>query len=238
MLNLATKFRPSPESFELAFNAGFRCAELYLDRQVLEQCDEVIEMAKQWDMKYAMHFPNKPNLEQSHLEACAELFAQLNASAIVMHPPMMRRFADSLKTISSELVLAIETMRVPKDELVSWVSENGAVTIDVEHVWQFTLPGAPLEDFFQLLRQVFESNGQCVHHIHMPGFLPGQGEHRPMYTSREFCRGVFDILADHNYSGLVVSEVDIPFQNRFDLRMDVLLYEAWLEERLTRTIAT
>lgn len=65
----------------------------------------------------------------------------------------------------------------------------------------------------------------------MPGYLPGQGEHRPMYTSREFCLGVFDILADHKYDGLVVSEVDMAFQNRFDLQMDVLLYEGWVAAR-------
>ena len=235
MLNLATKFRPAPAAFKLAFDAGFRCAELYLDREVLEQCDEVIETAKQWNMRYALHFPNKPNLDESHLKACASLFTELDASAIVVHPPMMKRFAEPLRAISSKLVLAIETMRVPRDEIIGWVGANGPVTIDVEHVWQFTIPDAPIEEFFDLLRRVFETHGHCIRHVHMPGFLPGQGEHRPMYTSREFCRGVFDILADHNYSGLVVSEVDMPFQNQFDLRMDVLFYEGWLSERLTTT---
>lgn len=234
MLKLATKFLPVPAAFELAFEAGFRHAEFYLNRDVLERVDEVLKLAAQWPMSYALHFPNKPNLEPFHLQECSRLFSELNASAMVMHPPMMKRFAESLKAINSNLVLAIETMRVPQDELVSWVGEHGAVTLDVEHIWQFTLPGQPIETFFHLLADVFQQHANCVKHVHMPGFLPGQGEHRPMYTSREFCRGVFDILADHNYQGLVVSEVDMLFQNSCDLRMDVLLYERWQQERQSR----
>ena len=102
------------------------------------------------------------------------------------------------------------------------------MTLDIEHIWKFSLHDAPLEKLFTLVRGVFERASHCIRHIHMPGYLPGPTEHRPMYTSREFCMGVFDILADHDFAGLVVSEVDMQFQNYFELRMDTLLFERWL----------
>lgn len=231
MLRIATKFLPEKAAFEQAFRAGFRHAEFFLNAEVLERVDEVIETAQQFDMRYALHFPNKAGLANSHLEACAKMFTQLHASAIVMHPPMLRKYEEPLRAINRDLVLAIETMRVPKEELLQWVAKHKAVTLDMEHIWMFTLPGAPIDEFLALVRSIFQQHGDCVKHVHMPGHLPGQGEHRPMYTSREFCLGVFDILAEFQYDGLVVSEVNMPFQNPFDLRMDVLLYEGWLAHK-------
>jgi sugar phosphate isomerase/epimerase len=233
MLRLATKFLPEPVAFEQAYDAGFRHAELFLNADVLDRAVEVIAIARNYDMRYALHFPNRPGLEDSQLRACATLFEELQASAIVIHPPMLRQYEERMKAINPDLVLAIETMRVPKDEFLTWVSQHGAVTLDMEHIWMFTLPGSPIDEFFHLVRSIFQHHANCVKHVHMPGYLPGQGEHRPMYTSREFCLGVFDILAEYQYDGLVVSEVDMPFQNRFDLKMDVLLYENWLHQRST-----
>ncbi|MCR9200315.1 MAG: hypothetical protein NXI04_16900 [Planctomycetaceae bacterium] len=231
MLNLATKFRPEPVAFQRAFESGFRCAEFFLNREVLENVTQVACWAEAFDMRYALHFPNKPDLDDHHLENCVQLYHSLQASAMVMHPPMIRRFKERLHDIDPTLVLAIETMRVPPDEIVDWVGQQRHVTLDMEHIWCFTLPGKPLDAFFHLLDRIFTAHGNCVKHVHMPGFLPGQGEHRPMYTSREFCLGVFDVLADHQYRGLVVSEVDMAFQNPFDLQMDVLLYQGWADAR-------
>lgn len=228
MLNLATKFRPEPAAFELAFRAGFRCAEFFLNRELLEDSQQIAELASGYRMKYALHFPNKPNLEEQHLRHCVQLYRDVGATAMVMHPPMHGRFAAALRKIDPSLVLAVETMRVPREEIVAWVGQQQQVTLDVEHIWSFTLPGEPISVFFELLDRILNVHANCVKHVHMPGYLPGQGEHRPMYTSREFCLGVFEILSRHRYDGLVVSEVDMQFQNPFDLRMDVLLYEGWL----------
>ena len=231
MLNLATKFRPGRLEFEQAYAAGFRCAELYLSAEILEQVDDILAMAQQFDMRYAMHFPNKPVLGDQHLEAIARLFDGLSASAIVIHPPMLKRYQQAMRTIHSDIVLAEETMRVPLETFQEWVSDREAVTLDIEHVWKFTLHDAPMNELFRLIRSVFDRSADHIRHIHMPGYLPGQGEHRPMYTSREFCLGVFDILADFNFTGLVVAEVDMPFQNPHDLQMDRLLYERWQQLR-------
>ncbi|MDG1897269.1 MAG: hypothetical protein P8J37_20425 [Fuerstiella sp.] len=231
MLKIATKFLPEPPAFRRAFDAGFRSSEIFLNAAVLECVDDVVTMSRGFDMDYALHFPNKPELNESHLKNCCRLADELSVSAVVIHEPMFRRYADSLKAIDSRIPLAIENQRVPSADLSAWVQERGAVTLDIEHIWMFSLPDATLDELFGLVRDVFESASECVRHIHMPGYLPGQGEHRPMYTSREFCMGIFDILADYNFAGLVVSEVDMQFQNEFDLRMDMLLFERWLDLR-------
>lgn len=232
MFRLATKFLPEPAAFERAYMAGFRHAEFFLNADVLEGADDVIANARLYDMSYALHFPNKPGLNEAHLRACVKMFDELRASAIVLHPPMLRKYAEPLRAISRNLVLAVETMRVPRDEILSWVQQHQAVTLDMEHLWMFTMPGTPLAEFLSVVRSIFQNHSACVKHVHMPGYLPGQGEHRPMYTSREFCMGVFDILAEYKYDGLVVSEVNVPFQNSFELKMDVLLYENWLDQRV------
>ena len=231
MLRLATKFLPERSAFQQAHDAGFRHAEFFLNRDLLERVDDILALARQFDMRYALHFPNKADLQEVHLQECVRLFHEVNASAIVIHPPLLKKYADQLRAIDSGVVLAIETMRVPADELLAWVEQHQAVTLDMEHIWMFTLPEASLDEFLKLVRSVFQHHAHCVKHVHMPGQLPGHGEHRPMYTSREFCLGVFDILADFSFDGLVVSEVDMPYQNPFYLRMDALLYEGWLHKR-------
>ncbi|MCP4857258.1 MAG: hypothetical protein GY903_22475 [Fuerstiella sp.] len=231
MLKLATKFLPEPFAFQQAYDAGFRNAELYLNAAVLERVDEVVRISRDLEMDFALHFPNKPELNEVHLRNCCRLADELDVSAIVIHEPMYRRYAEPLRVIDSMIPLAIENQRVPADSFAAWVHERGSVTLDIEHIWKFSLHDAPIEKLFALVRDVFERASECIRHIHMPGYLPGPTEHRPMYTSREFCMGVFDILADHDFAGVVVSEVDMPFQNCFELRMDTLLFERWLDLR-------
>lgn len=231
MLKIATKFLPELSAFKQAYDAGFRNVEIFLNSAVLERVDDVVRMSHGFDMNYALHFPNKPELDESHLRNCCRLAEELNVTAVVIHEPMFRRYIESLTAIDSNIPLAIENQRVPAADLAAWVQERGSVTLDIEHIWMFSLPEATMEQLFALVREVFEAASECIKHIHMPGYLPGQGEHRPMYTSREFCTGVFDILADYDFAGLVVSEVDMQFQNEFELRMDMLLFERWLDLR-------
>ena len=231
MLKLATKFLPERPAFKQAYDAGFRNAELYLNAAVLACVDDVVEISRDFEMNFALHFPNKPELNETHLRNCCRLADELDVSAVVIHEPMFRRYAELLRAIDPKIPLAIENQRVPADRLAAWVHEQGSVTLDIEHIWKFSLHDAPIEELFALVQGVFKRASACIKHIHMPGYLPGPTEHRPMYTSREFCMGVFDILADHNFVGLVVSEVDMPFQNHFELRMDTLLFERWLDIR-------
>jgi hypothetical protein len=65
----------------------------------------------------------------------------------------------------------------------------------------------------------------------MPGYLPGHGEHRPMYCSRDLVLASFSLLEDAGYQEFVVSEVNPEFQTSCDLQMDVLLAQRWQQLR-------
>ncbi|MBI2481182.1 MAG: hypothetical protein HYV60_21850, partial [Planctomycetia bacterium] len=68
-------------------------------------------------------------------------------------------------------------------------------------------------------------------HVHLPGYAPGGDEHRPMYCCREMVLPVLTLLADYEFDGLIVSEVNPQFQNVHELQMDVLLFERWQQLR-------
>ena len=56
-----------------------------------------------------------------------------------------------------------------------------------------------------------------------------------MYCSRDMVFAVLSLFERYRFSGLVVSETELAYQNPIDLRMDVLLFDRWREvERANR----
>jgi hypothetical protein len=134
-----------------------------------------------------------------------------------------------------DIRLAVENHGRGPEPFAAWL-RNDWLTLDVEHLWMFTMPGAPLQALLEKVASILREVGDRLRHVHMPGHLPGLPEHRPMYCSRDMVFGVFSLLADAGYDGLIVSEVAVDFQTPQDLRMDVLLFESWRarQERLPR----
>ena len=230
MLKLATKFRPEREAFLRACRTGFRNAEIYLNRDLLEDYEAILRLGHEFPLNYAIHFPNRGDLDYEHLYACVELYRSLGCKALVIHQPMFDRYADELRQIDNEIVLAIENHHVKKKGFADWMDAREFVTIDVEHIWVHTLKNQPVENVVRFVSNLFDEHAHRIRHIHMPGCIPGMGEHRPMYTSRDMVLPVFDILDRHNFDGLIVSEIGLEYQNDQDMRMDVLLFEGWFEK--------
>jgi len=84
-----------------------------------------------------------------------------------------------------------------------------------------------LESLLKELEAFLSRFGDKLRHVHMPGYWPGFGEHRPMYCAREMVFPVLALLQKTGFEGQVVSEVNQQFQNLQELRMDVLLFDAW-----------
>ena len=105
------------------------------------------------------------------------------------------------------------------------------LTLDVEHYWAFTLRDAPLPRLFDGLGGFLAEHAGKLHHVHLPGYLPGQPEHRPMYCSRDMVLGVLTLLESAGFTGLIVSEVNPEYQNVCDLQMDILLFQRWRQLR-------
>ncbi len=229
MLRLATKFKPDAPAFETAVRAGFHHAELWTDADVLLGWRRVADLARAYPLGYALHFPNRLDQPPEVLRGAVELYRALDARALVLHQPHMDRYGAALLALDPDLRLAVENHRI--DSIDGWAGPNPGLALDVEHLWMFDNDHRPLGEILAFVRDILHRYAPKLQHVHLPGYLPGQAQHRPMYCSRDLCLGVFDLLASVGFTGLVVSEVNEEFQNEHDLRMDVLLFERWLKGR-------
>jgi sugar phosphate isomerase/epimerase len=237
MVKLATKFAPEPAAFELAHQAGYRCAELWTDTAVLANWQSVVEQAAARPLEYVLHFPNRKDLGPETLEQAVQLSAALGCRAMVIHEPHHAKYADVLLGLDPNLCLAVENHRFDPAGFERWATQHDNLTLDVEHLWLFTLADAPLERLLETLSDFLERFGSKLRHVHLPGYLPGFDEHRPMYCAREMVLPVLSLLENSEFEGFAVSEVETEFQNPNDLRMDVLLFDTWQKQYAAGGIA-
>jgi len=237
MLKLATKFRPEPQAFETAIAAGFQHAEFWLGAEFLRETD-IAEIAEKYPLTYALHCPNRGDLDADVLWRMVELYRRLDIKALVIHQPMYRRYAAALRELEPNIRLGVENHRLDLEELDQWAAENDWLTLDVEHLWKFTLKDVPLESLLEHLHSFLKSYAEKVIHVHLPGYWPGNREHRPMRSAPEMIRPVFSLLAEFQFPGLVVSEADSEFQTLETLRQDVELYNSWLAEQQPESAPT
>jgi hypothetical protein len=227
MIGIATKFAPRSPSFETARQAGFRRAELWTDAAVLAGWQSVARLARSYPFDYAIHFPNRLDQPPEVLDAAVGLYRALDAGALILHQPHQDRHGAKLAERCPGIRLAVENHHLNPDELTTWAESNPGLALDIEHLWMFTLAGAALAQVLAEVERFLERFAGKLYHVHLPGYLPGQPEHRPMYCSRDLVLGVLDLLERFHFEGLIVSEVNPEFQNIHDLTMDVLLFERW-----------
>jgi hypothetical protein len=227
MLKLATKFAPTASAFATAHEAGFAWAEIYLDAAILANWQEAVALAGACPLGYALHFPNRLRDPGPALEQTVALYRGIAARCVVIHQPMFDRHAEALLRLGPELSLAIENHHLTPEALIDWAEKAPGMALDIEHLWAYTWPDVPLAQLLQEVRGFLGRFGGKLRHVHLPGYLPGQPWHRPMYCSRDLVFGMFALLDEMGFEGLVVSEVEVEFQCLHELRMDVLLFEAW-----------
>lgn len=197
----------------------------------------VVATAKQYPLDYALHFPNRQELSDVAVEGIVDLYKALGVRVMVIHRPQYELFAHALYHLDLSLVLAVENHRLNSYEFEEWAQLNDWLTLDVEHLWKFTLQDTSVEKLESFLCDFLERHSHKVRHVHLPGYapglVPGYDEHRPMYCSRDMVFRVLDLLENVGHDGLVVSEVIEEFQNPLDLRMDRLLFDRWREQHRT-----
>jgi hypothetical protein len=230
MLRLATKFVPERHAFEMAYRAGFRFAEIWLGPSVLADHANLVKLARDYPNGYVLHFPNRLDLTQPMLAQAVDLYLSLDCRCMVIHQPMHDKYRDELLRLEPSLRLAVENHKLTPEGFTEWAERNSGLTLDVEHVWKFTMRDAPLPRLVDWVQAFLARYGDKLLHVHLPGYWPGLDEHRPMYCAREMIFPVLSLLADVGFEGLVVSEVNPQFQNAQELRMDVLLFEAWRQK--------
>lgn len=227
MLKLSTKFAPELSGFELAWEAGYRYAEFWLDQKILQNLDDTIRLSKSYPFGYALHCPNQLDLSQQTLENLTILYRETRASCLIIHDLQFARYSAWLKQLSPEMVLAVENHEFSWDQFMEWQDGYDFLTLDIEHLWLFTLQSGSLSEVCSRVRDFLGKSGPKLKHVHLPGYSPGNIEHRPMYCSRDFVFAMFDLLGEFDFQGLIVSEVEMQFQNPQDLLMDRLLFDRW-----------
>lgn len=230
MLKIATKFAPEVPAFETAWKAGFRFAEFWLSTDLLKRVDTIVEQAKRYPLAYVPHLPNK-KVDKNAVERVIRLYRGLNCQAMVLHQPMMDAWGAAFAEQAPEMKLAVENHVLDEEQFWDWAEKNPGLNLDVEHLWLFTLKGATLNQVSETLARFLKKYKQKLNHVHLPGYIPGGDEHRPMYCSRDFVFMVWDQLHAAGYEQFVVSEVNGSYQTLQDLKMDLLLFERWRELR-------
>lgn len=226
-MQLATKFKPDADApFQTAVAAGLRCAELWTGPDVLADWRAVVERAERFDLRYALHFPNRRDLTDDQLRAFVELYRALGCRSATIHQLEYDRYGEAVQKLG-DVCLAVENSHLDVPGFHRWAEANRYLTFDVEHVWFLTMPESPLSDVLPFIADFLTKHAAKIRHVHMPGYTPGLPDHRPMYTAPEFVTQSLSLLRDAGYDGLVVSETDVEFQNLDDLRKDCELFDAW-----------
>ncbi len=229
MLRAATKFRPERKAFQVAQTAGFQCAELWLDPALLADSKRIGGMAREFSFLCVLHFPNRTDLGEESLDQAVRLYRNVQCHAMVIHQPQFDLYANSLLALDSSINLAIENHVLEPAEFDEWVERSPGLTLDVEHLWKFTLQDSSLDELITQVELLVSNHGDRLYHVHLPGYLPGEAEHRPLHHSPQMASEVLNVLAEYSFEGLVVSEANEEFQNPADLQRDLLFFESWSE---------
>ena len=227
MLTLATKFIPIRTSFETTVESGFQAAEFWLDPAVLAKADDVSKLASEFPLRYALHFPNSGPITDETLRSTIALYEGVNATATVIHQPMFDRYGKALLELAPDLDLAIENHVLNLDQFDRWADQSPGLTLDVEHLWKFTLHDAPFSTLLEHLDRFLNRSAGKLQHVHLPGYLPGQDEHQPIHFNEQLASEVITRLAAHGFSKLVVSELAAEFQTLEYLQRDVQMFDRW-----------
>src|SRR5262249_49140108 len=151
----------------------------------LADWQSVAALGRHYPFEYALHAPNQTELAPATLAAAAELYRALGCRCMVIHQPVIDRHGAALGRPEPYLRLAVENHKLTPEGFERWAERNPGLALDVEHLWSYTLLNAPLDDLLRAVRGFLVRFGGKLRHVHLPGYQPGQEEHRPMYGSRD-----------------------------------------------------
>ena len=230
LLKLATKFAPDESMLAMGRDAGYRHAEVWTDAAVLADWRAVAELCARYPLDYVVHFPNREPRDQQALADAVSLCRQLNCRAMVIHQPLFDLLSGRLLALDADLPLAVENHQLSPAEFEA-VLDNPGLTLDVEHLWQYTLEDWPLDELLAAVSSFLERHvPQAAARSHAGLSARCRGRTGPMHTSPEMVLGVFNLLAEHDYQGFIVSELAEKYQTPQALEADMALFQAWAEQ--------
>ncbi len=228
MIRFATKVAPEAGKIERAWSCGFRHAEIWLSKELLGRgLEEILAGIPGVPMSYALHFPNRGPLSDGELDTAQALYRALECRAMVIHEPMLLSCGSRLAERCPGMRLAVENGRQRGERFWAWATSHRWLTLDVEHVWKYALEDGPMAELRKVLTLLLSRYHSRVIHVHLPGYVPGAPEHRPLATNAALARLVWDLLEGYGYDEFVVSEANLEYQTETHLRRDAALFEEW-----------
>ena len=234
MLKFATKLAPQSERLANACESGFKHAEVFLTGKLIKSSKTVARTLKEHQLSYGLHFANRSPLSKKQLKKTVKLYHRLDCESMVIHQPMFRQYGQSILKIDSSICLAVENHRLNIKNFWRWAETHEWLTLDVEHLWKYTLNQVPLSEMLPVLKEFLKRHGTQVRRVHLPGYKPGSLEHLPLSNNPKLARKVFKALSKIDYQGLIVSETRPSMQKPEFLKKDVALFESWEKNRLEK----
>jgi hypothetical protein len=231
MLKFATRAAPQAKRLDNAHRSGFQFVELTLAAKLVDNWKKIAATADSYELRYELHFPNRAPLTQQQLKKIAKLYRHLDCKAMVIHQPMFRLYSQEMADLVPGICLAVENHRLNPKNFWHWAETHQWLTLDVEHLWKYTLKQAPLPELLSVLKRFLEKHGTQLSRVHLPGYEPGGREHQPASFNPKLARKVFTALSKIDYQGLIVSETRPSMQKLKFLKNDVAMYKTWKRDR-------
>lgn len=200
---LAAKSAPDEMIFEAIERAGIRAVEIYTNGDWLRKIPHILRTCAKFPFRYAIHAPE----DIFEPEGLAAFARDLRAEVVVFHDIYWEneweRIAQAFGKIPAKI--CIENTRSIHDPLKLIRRYGFYRCLDLEHL-QMECNGVYEEPFVAVMRQ--------ARHVHLTGYTFGSKQwHTPVHYAPEHNRYLLGLLGQAGYSGFVVSEADVSFQN-------------------------
>ncbi|MEM7143799.1 MAG: hypothetical protein AAF591_01610 [Verrucomicrobiota bacterium] len=238
MLTFATKLQPTAANVDAAWNAGFRATEVSLNAAVLKNWRTSVEAMRRHPMQYTLHFPNKGPIGSGKVKKIVKLYRSLNCHAMVIHPGMLKKYGSQLKKKKNPLRLAVENGKIGYDSFCLWAGSHDYLTLDIEHLWKYSLEDCSLADLRHELQAFLWQYGPKIRHVHLPGYKAGQDEHRPTYKNPKLARMVLNLLELDDVPRTIVSETRASLRTPENLAADTKFFNNWSRFRAPQKFLT
>jgi len=214
---LAVKCTPDETLLSQVRKAGIEAVELYLSKELLTNVPRIIQLCKNFPLRYAVHAAN----DGLAINELAELVQGIRAEVVVFHnsywedewPDIVERFKGIPARLCIENTYSVH-------EPVKFMRRYGiGRCLDLEHV-QMECAGIYEEVLIPLIKE--------ASHIHLSGYRYGSSLwHTHIHHLPEHGMYMLGVLKKANYSGFVVSEARTYLHTYSEFKKLRQFYEDW-----------
>lgn len=222
---LGVKCAPDEKIFSDVCRAGLEVVELYLSKSLLGDVSAIINKCRNSPLRYAVHAPN----DGYGLDEVVELTREISAKVVVFHDVywedewavIIKRFKETAARLCIENTHSVH-------EPLKFMRRYGLGNcLDLEHA-QMQCTGLYEKELINTMRK--------ASHIHMTGYKYGTKLwHTHLHHSPGHSRYLLNLLEKAEYSGFLISEARVSFQNFTEFNKLKEFYERWKQSKIKKT---